>query len=143
MPRLIVSPDAAKRIIRRRRRLGLDRKDEVWDGVYVMAPDPNTHHQLLVGRLTYALTAALGDRQDIQVLPGGNVSDQEFNWTKSYRCPDVLVVLPGCSAEDRGSHLFGGPDFAVEIVSPGDRSRHSPLGFWLAVELARVLSVLR
>lgn len=29
----------------------------------------------------------------------------------------------GHPAEDRGTHWYGGPDFSVEIVSPGDRSR--------------------
>jgi Uma2 family endonuclease len=142
MPRLIVSPDAAKRIIRRRRRLGLDRKDEVWDGVYVMAPDPNNLHQELSFLFAVALLNAMGGRENARVQVGGNVSDHEDKWTKNYRCPDVLVFLPGCPAEDRGSHYFGGPDFAIEVISPGDRSRKK-LDFYAKVGVRELLLVDR
>ena len=41
----------------------------------------------------------------------------------NYRSPDVVVFLNDTKAENCDTHWFGGPDFAVEIVSPGDRSR--------------------
>jgi Uma2 family endonuclease len=56
-------------------------------------------------------------------MAGANVSDQETAWTHNYRCPDVVVVLPGSKAVDRDTHWFGGPDFLVEIASEGDASR--------------------
>ena len=59
----------------------------------------------------------------IRIFPGCNVSDRPKRWKKNYRCPDVAVFLPGNPAEDRETHWFGGPDFAVEILSPYDRSR--------------------
>ncbi len=34
--------------------------------------------------------------------------------------PDVLVVLNNGRAVDCGTHFFGGPDFVVEVQSPGD-----------------------
>jgi hypothetical protein len=49
MTALIADPGFAERIIAERRARGRDRKDEVWEGVYVIMPDPNVDHQLLVG----------------------------------------------------------------------------------------------
>ena len=43
----VVSSD----LIDRRKRLGQDRKDEVWDGVYVIMPDPTINHQRMVFEL--------------------------------------------------------------------------------------------
>lgn len=42
-------------LIERRRSLGLDGHDEVWDGVYVMAPVAHSNHGVLKGQLVYAL----------------------------------------------------------------------------------------
>ena len=114
---------AWKRWLRRRQRRKADRPDEVWDGVYLIMPDPNINHQELVGKLTFAFMSGLTEIPDARVFPGTNVSDRQEDWTKNYRCPDVAVFLPGNPAEARGTHWFGGPDFAVEIVSKGDRSR--------------------
>jgi hypothetical protein len=72
------------------------------------------------------------------VYPGVNVSDREKGWRKNYRCPDVAVVLPGCKAKNCGTHWFGGPDFAVEIISPKDRSREK-LPFYSAVGVRELL----
>jgi Uma2 family endonuclease len=137
---LLLDPAEVRELIRRRRRLGLDRFDEVWDGVYVMAAMPNMEHQSIVGRLVTALTNGLPE--GALVLPGCNVSDQSDKWEKNFRCPDVAVVLPGNTAENRGTHLFGGPDFAIEIVSPKDRSRDK-LGFYFKVGVRELLIVDR
>ncbi len=64
------------------------------------------------------------------------------DWTKNYRCPDVLVFLPGNPAEDRGTHWLGGPDFAVEIMSRGDRSRKK-LDFYAKVGVRELLLIDR
>jgi Uma2 family endonuclease len=61
--------------------------------------------------------------EEARILPGANLTDQVEDWTKNYRCPDVVVFLPGNPAVDRETHWLGGPDFAIEVVSPGDRSR--------------------
>jgi len=57
------------------------------------------------------------------VFAGCNVSDREDGWIENYREPDVAVYLPGNPAKDCDTHWCGGPDLAVEIVSPHDRSR--------------------
>ena len=38
----------------------------------------------------------------------------------NYRVPDASVFLDGNPAKDCGTHWCGGPDFAVEILSPND-----------------------
>jgi Uma2 family endonuclease len=76
------------------------------------------------------------------VHSGANVSDRRRNWKKNFRCPDVLVFLNDNLAEDRGSHWFGGPDLAIEIVSPRDRS-YEKLDFYAKVNTREVLIVDR
>jgi Uma2 family endonuclease len=142
MPHLVVPKEVFRRIIRRRRAWGADHKDEVWNGIYVMSPDPDNEHQSLVYLLCKTIESLLDESAGLRVFPGINVSDQEENWTKNYRCPDVALFLPGNPAEDRGTYWFGGPDFAVEIVSAGDRSR-AKLDFYAAVGVRELLLVDR
>jgi Uma2 family endonuclease len=61
---------------------------------------------------------------------------------KDYRCPDAMIYLRGNPAQNRGTHWYGGPDVAVEIVSPGDRS-YEKLDFYAAVNTREVLIVDR
>lgn len=42
-----LEPSELKRLIRHRRRCGGERYDEVWNGVYVMAPLADNEHQSL------------------------------------------------------------------------------------------------
>jgi Uma2 family endonuclease len=142
MASLILDPDLEGELKRERARTGADRYDEVWDGVYIMAPLANNEHQFLAFEIAAAIRQGIRVPEDGIVLAGCNVSDQEEDWTRNYRCPDVVAFLRGNPAEDRGTHWFGGPDFAVEIVSPGDRSRDK-LGFYFDVGVRELLIVDR
>lgn len=142
MPAIINDPDFLKSVLRRRRGLGLDRYDEVWNGVHVMNAMPNNEHQLLVLRLSFVLETLIGDPGLGKVLPGANVSDRQSGWKKNYRCPDVLVFLAGNPATDCGDFWHGGPDLAVEILSPNDRSRQK-LPFYAAIGTREVLLIDR
>ena len=135
MAMLSVNPVDLAHLIRERRECGGDRYDEVWDGVYVMSPLADNEHQRLALALSSAIHTALGSTEDIQVFPGCNVSSRSQRWKRNYRCPDVAVFLPGNPAEDRNTHWYGGPDFAVEIQSPYDRSREK-FGFYAKVGVA-------
>jgi Uma2 family endonuclease len=135
-------PSELKRLIRRRRRTGADRFDEVWDGVYVMAPIADNEHQSLGLRLAIGFTNALEPVQTTQIFPGCNVSDQPERWKRNYRCPDVAIFSPGNPAQDCKSHWYGGPDFAVEIISRFDRSRKK-FGFYKSVGVRELLLVDR
>lgn len=114
---------ATPEIIAERQRLGLDRFDEVWDGEYMMSPMANNEHYEIASRLTTLIQLALGLQSKARIAAGANVSDQQSNWRKNYRCPDVVVVLPNGIAIDRKSYWQGGPDFVAEVISPGDRAR--------------------
>ena len=139
---LILDRDEQRRIIRRRRRLGLDRHDEVWNGVYVMSPEANNEHQALLGDLLVALANALANEKGVKVRPALNITDRPVGWRQNFRCPDLNIFLPGSTAEDRGSHFLGGADFTVEIVSPGDRSRQK-IDFYAAVGVQELLLIDR
>ncbi|MDR3638238.1 MAG: Uma2 family endonuclease [Isosphaeraceae bacterium] len=139
---VVLDRDEQKRLIRRRRAMGGDRFDEVWNDVYIMSPDVDNEHQRAATKLAGVLDRALGEREDIQVFAGTNVSDRSERWKKNYRCPDVAVFLPGNPAQDRGTHWLGGPDFAVEIISPNDRSRKK-FEFYAQVGVRELLLVAR
>ena len=121
---------------------GADRYDEVWDGVYVVSPLPNDEHQELVQGLGFVLHNVVILPKLGLVRPGVNVSDRDQDWTQNYREPDVVVYLNGTKAINRGTHWVGGPDFAVEILSPGDAARQK-LDFYAKVGVRELLIVDR
>jgi Uma2 family endonuclease len=118
----ILDRDVVTELVRHRKKLGIDQKDEVWNGVYVILPEPTIDHQRLVKRLTAILTSVVDDEGLGEVFPGTNVSDRRRGWEKNFRAPDVVVVLAGGRAEDCTTHWLGGPDLLVEVESPGDET---------------------
>ena len=142
MTALIADPGVAERIIAERRAQGRDRKDEVWEGVYIVMPDPNVEHQLIVMRLGVAFSAAINAPAGGMVLPGLNLSDRINDWQFNYRCPDVAVFLAGNAAEVFEAHIRGPADFLVEIVSPGDKSRDK-LEFYAELGVRELLIIDR
>jgi len=123
MAALILDQGLERRIIARRRRLGIDRFDEVWDGVYVMSPPGDVEHFGVTNDLATVLTMVVKWNGLGQVFAGVGISDHREGWEKNFRVPDVSVFLNGNPAENCGTHWCGGPDFAAEIVSPRDRTR--------------------
>jgi Uma2 family endonuclease len=112
--------------------------DEVWDGMLVLYAPPDNEHQELRGALSFAIQAARIET----VIPGVNVSDRDEDWLANFRCPDVVVSLSTNPAKDRGTHWVGGPDLAVEIVSPGEDPRQK-LDFYAKVRTREVLIIDR
>jgi Uma2 family endonuclease len=123
MAALILYKSVERRMIARRRRLGIDHWDEVWDGVYVTAPAANVEHFGVSADLVTVLTIVVKWAGLGEVFPGINLSDRKEDWKKNFRVPDVTVFLKGNPAQDCDTHWFGGPDLAIEIVSPSDRTR--------------------
>ena len=116
-------------------------RDEMWDGVLVTPPMPNNEHQDVANGLVYACTSVV-DRSGGRVHPGANVSDRDAGWISNYREPDVVVYLPTNPAQDCNTHWVGGPDLAVEVVSPGEDARLK-LDFYAKVETRELLIVDR
>ena len=71
-----------------------------------------------------------------------NVSDRVDDWTHNYRCPDLAVYLTVNSAVDHDTFWLGGPDFAVEVISP-DEDPHAKLGFYASVGTRELLIIHR
>jgi len=139
LPDLAELSGRLREFIEERLSCGGGKKDEVWEGVYRMSPDPTNSHQRIILRLCNAFDAALDQSQAI-VQPGGNVSNRNKQWYKNYCCPDVIVILPGNSIQDRKTHYFGGPDFVVVVLSEGDDSVEK-LPFYAKVGTREVLHV--
>lgn len=98
-------------LIERRRALGLDGYDEVWNGVYVMAPLAHSRHGLVKSQLVYALeprarAAALlaGDSFNLGEPSDFRVPDAGWHRT----APDELYV-PTCA-------------LVLEVLSPDDET---------------------
>jgi Uma2 family endonuclease len=139
---LIEDPQLEEKLIAQRQALGADHHDEVWEGVYFMAPSPNNEHQELAYKLGVALYGPVVASGLGHVIPGANLAGFATNWTYDYRAPDVVVVLASGTAEDRDTHLCGPVDFIVEITSPGDRT-HEKIPFYSRVGVRELLIVNR
>lgn len=142
LPVLVHDPRLSRHLIRERRAGGHDVRDEVWDGVYVMSPMAGDDHQRIVARFCTILELIVGIPGLGEVRPGVNVSDRDEGWERNYRIPDVAVRLNDGRAVIREAHWHGGPDFLIEVLSPGDRARDK-LAFYAAIGTREVLFVER
>jgi Uma2 family endonuclease len=125
-----------------RRRTGLDRWDEMWEGVLHMPPAPNYEHQRMLDRLIVALTPLLEQRNRGTLRSGINVF-HETGQGENYRIPDLTFIARGHEsviAEDgiRG----GGPDVVIEIRSPDDET-YDKLPFYAAAGVSEVIVIDR
>lgn len=113
----------------RRRRAGLDRLDEVWEGVLHMVPAPSYEHAVISQQLAVLLDAPARAAGLVPAMGEFNLGESEHD----FRVPDGGLHRPGAS----GTWL---PTAAlvVEIVSPGDESWEK-LPFYAAHEVDEVL----
>lgn len=110
----------------RRRSLGLDRWDEMWEGVLHMAPAPMYEHQRILDELIAFLIPLMKRRGRGTLVSGVNVFN-ETSKKPDYRIPDLSFVAAGHEtliAED--GIRRGGPDAVVEIRSPEDQTYDKP-----------------
>jgi Uma2 family endonuclease len=138
----IIDPAAAHDYIHRRQELGLDRLDEIWDGVYVVPPLATNPHQDVIGGLAALFYLGINLEARGRVYPGANVSDRREGWEGNYRVPDIVVVLNEGRAVDCGTHWMGGPDFLTEVRSPGDDTE-GKLPFYGGIGVRELLVVHR
>ena len=59
MVMVVFDRDEQRELIKDRRARGIDRFDEVWDGIYIMSPIADNEHQFVAGNLYAALREAL------------------------------------------------------------------------------------
>ncbi len=138
---VVHDPNIADRLIAERRASGADRYDEVWEGVYMMAPMPDMEHQEFVGALTGELGTVVMEPGLGVVLPGANVSPLEAGWNSADRVPDILVCV-GRRATKRKTYWSGPIDLPVEVVSPEDPTREK-LSFYGRLGVRELLVIDR
>ncbi len=142
MATLILDPRQSERLQAERHARGQDKFDEVWEGVYVMAPAPNDEHQQLATRLARPFLDAVEDPGRGLVRLGINLASDPADWEHNYRVPDLAVFLNDSPAVCHNAFWSGPPDFLVEIVSPYDKTREK-IGFYSQVGTRELLIVDR
>jgi Uma2 family endonuclease len=142
MDTLVLDPYVSERLLRERRDRGIDVFDEVWDGVYVMAPAPNDEHQEIEMNLAQPLLEVVRNRNLGTVRLRVNVASDPTDWEHDYRIPDIVVFLNGSRAVCHDTFWSGPPDFIIEIASPNDKTREK-LGFYAKVETRELLLIDR
>lgn len=138
----ILDPGLSRAFIQQRQERGIDKYDEVWEGVYVVPALPNNPHQELVLNLAVILHGVVVSEGRGRVLPGANVSDRRQGWDHNFRGPDVVVVLNDSRAIDCLTHWFRGPDFLIEVQSPGDETEEK-LPFYSQIQVRELLIIHR
>jgi Uma2 family endonuclease len=142
MPVVVLDPEVAEKLLAERSSEPRRRRDEVWEGVTFIMPEPDLEHVDLATFFVWAFRSVFDPADGHRVQGPTNISDCERDWTQNYRAPDISLFLSGNPAQDRRTHWLGGPDLAIEIVSPDDRSRDK-LDFYAHVGTREVLVVDR
>jgi Uma2 family endonuclease len=132
MRTLVLDPPTAGLgdVLERRRRSGLDRLDEIWEGVYHMVPAPSHTH----GAIEAQLVRLLGPRADaagLQVTGQCNIGESEHD----FRVPDSALHRPGAQGTWHPTAAL-----VVEILSPNDETWEK-LSFYAAHDVDEVLIV--
>jgi Uma2 family endonuclease len=99
-------------LLERRRRSGLDRLDEVWEGVLHMVPAPTHEHGDLESQL-HTILRPLAHQAGLTMVGQSNLGEGEHD----FRVPDSALHRPGAS----GAWHPTAP-LVVEIASPGDET---------------------
>lgn len=112
MPTLVKDPAPVEfeALLERRRRLGQDLLDEVWNGVYHMNPAPHSRHSQVQQQLAELLGPLARDAGLAPRLGIFNLGQPD-----DYRVPDGALLRPGADAVYLPTAAL-----VVEIVSPGD-----------------------
>ncbi len=106
-------PPELQALLERRRRAGLDRLDEVWEGVLHMIPAPGHAH----ARIAQQLAELLGP---LARRAGLEATMHEFNLGESehdFRVPDGGLHRPGAAEMWHPTAAL-----VAEILSPGDEA---------------------
>ena len=122
---LIREAGLVDQIIQERKRKCID-LEEFWEGMYFLPSNTTNSHQKLLDDLGDILTEVVKREKRGEKYQGAIVSDRRKGWDHNYRVPDMVVVLNNSRAIDCGTHFFGGPDFLIEIQSPGDTEEKVP-----------------
>ena len=123
------TPPELAELLKRRRSLGQDRFDEIWEGVYHVAPAPNSWH----GYAELRVAALLADA----AAGAGLTPTGPFNLGEptDYRVPDL-----GFHRGFPTATFVPTAAIVVEVVSPDDQS-YAKLPFYAAHRVDEVLII--
>jgi Uma2 family endonuclease len=122
-----------------RRAKGLDRWDEMWEGVLHMTPAPSNEHQRILDELIMFLGRHLRDTKRGTLRSGINV----FKSSDNYRIPDLTFVTKGREVIFSSDGVRGGgPDAVIEIRSPEDET-YEKLPFYAALGIREAIVIDR
>lgn len=132
MPTLVRDPQPAEfeALLERRRGLGQDLLDEVWEGVYHMNPAPNRRHAYIVQQVAELLGPPARAAGLVPMISIFNLGESE-----DYRVPDGGLFQPGPDAVYVPTAAL-----VLEVVSPDDETWEK-LGFYAAHGVGELLIV--
>ena len=103
-------PQELQTLIKRRRALGLDGYDEVWNGEYHVAPAANSRHGAVQAAVLALLRAHAADPRLV-------VGPFDLGTADNYRVPDGGVLRDGA-----GGLYLPTAALVLEVISPDDES---------------------
>ncbi len=132
MPTLVSDPAPAEfeALLERRRELGQDLLDEVWEGVYHMNPAPHRSHAYIAQQLAELLGPPARSAALVPMINIFNLGEPD-----NYRVPDGGLFRPGPDAVYVPTAAI-----VVEVVSPGDKTWEK-LDFYAAHHVDELLIV--
>ena len=110
----VVFLEAPEQLLAERRRLGLDRRDEMWEGELHMVSPPEFRHQRRASRLLRTL-GPVADEAGLEVVHETGLYESDESW----RVPDLVVVRSEHVTRRGVEH---GAVLVIEIRSPGDET---------------------
>jgi Uma2 family endonuclease len=132
MPTLVMDPAPVEvdELLERREALGLDHRDEVWDGVLHVNPPPSFVHERVASSL-HRLLGPYADAANLHLVGTVGIGVKDDN-----RIPDLTLQRPR-DAEPQWQQTAA---LVIEIVSPADKSRDK-FDFYAGHEVDEVLIV--
>jgi Uma2 family endonuclease len=132
MPTLVMDPPPAEfdALLERRERLGLDHRDEVWEGVLHMNPPPSYKHERVSSSL-HRLLGPYADAAGLEIVGTVGIGVKDNN-----RVPDLTLQRP----QDAAPQWQQTAALVIEIVSPNDES-YEKFSFYAAHKIDEVLIV--
>lgn len=133
MPTLVLGtpPPELEALLERRRQAGVDRLDEVWQGVHHMIPGPSLEHARISTQLALLLDAPARAAGLLLAMSEFNLGESEHD----FRVPDGGLHRPGATGVWHATAAA-----VVEILFPDDESRQK-LGFYAEHDVDEVLLV--
>jgi hypothetical protein len=133
MPTLVLGtpPPELQALLERRRQAGVDRLDEVWQGVHHLVPAPSYEHARITQQLAVLLDGPAHDAGLEPAMGEFNLGESEHD----FRVPDGGLHRPGAAGVWLPTAAL-----VVEILSPGDESWQK-LPFYAAHGVDEILIV--